>query len=171
MRPVILPHHRTCGFPHPAVEPATLLACKIRWNQKRYRRRTQLLRARCSSGWAATLHDPRVFVATPRAGPFNPSCRSLRSRSFRSCHLNQKHFRICLRTHPSMSRRGCRLSASPKDPHQPRTSRTHSSAANTRWPTNPGTKVQAIDAQKLASQMLVRRRKPASRLHEHRSAP
>jgi len=26
LRPVTLPHHRTCGFPHPAVEPAALRA-------------------------------------------------------------------------------------------------------------------------------------------------
>jgi hypothetical protein len=79
-----------------------------------------LLKARCSSGWAATLHAPRWLVATPRAVPFNPSRRSLRSRPLRSCPLSQKHFRICLRTHPSRSRRGCRASASRKYPHQPR---------------------------------------------------
>ena len=29
LRPSALPHHRTCGFPHPAVEPGDLKGRKI----------------------------------------------------------------------------------------------------------------------------------------------
>ena len=33
MRTVTLPHHRTCGFPHPAVEPGSGLAhCVLPWS-------------------------------------------------------------------------------------------------------------------------------------------
>ena len=32
LRPSSLPHHRTCGFPHPAVEPSDLHHRKIRWH-------------------------------------------------------------------------------------------------------------------------------------------
>jgi len=47
-----------------------------RWNRQPNRRRAEfersdgtMLRARCSSGWAATPHAPRLLVATPGAFP------------------------------------------------------------------------------------------------------
>ena len=83
--------------------------------------------ARCSSGCLATPQAPRRLVATPRAAPRNPKRRRLRNRPFRPCHLNQKHFRICLRIHGSSSRMGFSTSVSRKYPHQPRMYRLHSS--------------------------------------------
>ena len=34
LHPGNLPHHRTCGFPHPAVEPGGLSGRKIRWHKE-----------------------------------------------------------------------------------------------------------------------------------------
>ena len=34
LRPGTLPHHRTCGFPHPAVEASVLTTRQIRWHKK-----------------------------------------------------------------------------------------------------------------------------------------
>ena len=62
LRPLTLPHHRTCGFPHPAVEPLSLLSGSSR---------------RIFLGTAAQ-RSPRLhrfsFVAAGRGG--GRSCRA-----------------------------------------------------------------------------------------------
>ena len=90
------------------------VAARSDGKRKPYRRRTELLRAWCNSGWAATRQAPRRLVATPRAMPVSPNRRRLRSRPWRPCHRHQKHFRMCPRTHFSSSRMGFRASASRK---------------------------------------------------------
>ena len=81
MRPATLPHHRTCGFPHPAVEHnRAYLAARVDGKRKPFRCRAVLLSACCNSGWAATLQAPRRLVATPRALPLSPNRRRFRSR-------------------------------------------------------------------------------------------
>ena len=42
LRPATLPHPRTCGFPHPAVEASGLTVRQNRWHQRAIRSRTSL---------------------------------------------------------------------------------------------------------------------------------
>ena len=66
MRPVNLPHHRTCGFQHPAVarrgltRPQDPMVGEIHTGAG-----SGLLSARCNSGCLATPQPPRLLVAPP----------------------------------------------------------------------------------------------------------
>ena len=56
MRPGTLPHHRTCGFPHPAVEPSGGLPSPVRSQTKSDTR----------TGWATSSFGPRLVSPASR---------------------------------------------------------------------------------------------------------
>jgi len=80
------PHHRTCGFAHPAVEPSRLGRGKTQWKQKS---RAAAGRS-CSAPDAppAGRHPPgaRRLVATPSAVPVSPNRRRLRKTALAVVH-------------------------------------------------------------------------------------
>ncbi len=78
LRLVTLPHHRTCGFPHPAVDPCFLhraapgAVATCQGMMKPCRVRVGLLSACCTVGCRAIGQAPRPLWLCPNARPLIP---------------------------------------------------------------------------------------------------
>ena len=120
-RPVTLPHHRTCGFPHPAVEPSGYLrAARSDGMRKPERRRTALVRASVQLPVRAICQAPRELNATFSSGLATRAVVARAPGRRHGASAARRHFRRCRRIHPSSRKIGSRTSASRKYPHQPR---------------------------------------------------
>ena len=77
MRPVTLPHHRTCGFPHPAVETSSYIAVCQKFrkvpprDRRRQARRSSTASARCTLRETARRGRALRFQI-PTQLPFSP---------------------------------------------------------------------------------------------------
>ena len=109
-----LPHHRTCGFPHPAIERSGLYTWAARSDGMRNpcARRRVFLKAVCSEGLAAIGQAPRELWATLSSRPCSSSWRKALNRPLTLCQRSQKHLRMCRRIQPSSPKMLRRSSAS-----------------------------------------------------------
>ena len=90
LRPAALPHHRTCGFPHPAVEAGgSYFTARSDGMRKPWSRNTLLLRALCRLPVRAMGQAPFRVEATFSIGPLTPNFWSAFLRPFLLCQRSQ----------------------------------------------------------------------------------